>query len=411
MAFGFLIKKCLRAKKLRISCDSVKWQMKKSPKIEHSSKLLEQTRFIRLAQRKRGDEMATHCQIRYGMMIAYDRVLAAGAPILETDLECCPQSEMLLWALEQCGSYSITQGADGLVLRSDAFTGIIPVCDPAKLTTPTPDAPIAPLGDAFRAALKVSGSLVKESASTLLQSCAQIDAGTCIATDGFVILQAWHGFDMPSGLLVPKAFIDALVKTRKQIVSFGYTPSETFTVHFSDQSWLRTHLYRDKIPSMAAKLKESEHTFELPKEFFKEVVKVAKWSEDGRVYFYEDVIRSHKTVTVGCHQSFHMPEFRQGISYYAGALGRIASFATHFDDSHEGLTMFYGTGLRGAIVHDSINTPKVVKCRHCGAEEKGGICQNYGCEGGYKHAHQGGCFECNYSGWINGQICDCEIPF
>jgi hypothetical protein len=332
--------------------------MKKSrkPKVEHSSKLLEQTQFIRLAQRKRGDEMATHCRIKYGMMIAFERVLAAGAPIIETDLDCCPQSELLLLALEQCGSYSITQGADGLTLRSDAFVGIIPVCDPAKLATATPDPPLAPLGDAFRAALKVSGSLVKESAATLLQSCVQLDAGACISTDGYVILQAWHGFDMPPGLLVPKVFVDAVIKTRKEIASFGYTPGETFTVHFKDQSWLRTALYKEKIVDIAAKLRESSSTFELPKDFFAKVTEIAKWSEDGRVYIDNASINSHHPSkrNTGSTLSYPMPQLRQGISYSIAALKQITKYAQQIDDSHDRLTMFYGVGLRGAILHELI---------------------------------------------------------
>lgn len=360
-------------------------------KSKPNNRLLEQVRFIKLAQRKKGDELSTHCVVRYGRIVAFNRTIAAGGPIIEDDLDCCPQTETLALALERCGEqYQLVQTPESLLLRSGEFQAYIPLCDPGKLAVAVPDAPVAPLGDAFRHALGVAGSLVKESAVTLLESAVQTDFGTCIATNGYVILQTWHGFDMPK-LLLPRAFVDALVKTKKRIVSFGFGES-TFTVHFEDESWLRTNRYKEAIPDIASKLVESTNAYPIPDNFFAEASLVARWSEDGRLYVFDNCIRSHKDKSnIGAYQSVPIAGLLQGVSYSIAALRLIDKHARSFDDSHDNLTMFYGEDLRGAIAHDLIN-----KSKPSIAERR------------YETA---ACSLCSNTGMFNGQICDCQIPF
>ena len=356
----------------------------RKPKAEvFTNHLLEQIKFVSHAQRSKGDDMSTHSMIRYGNIVAFDRTLAAGASIVEDDLDCCPQTDRLRLALEHCGAeYQIVQHADSLFVRSGEFQAYVPLCDPAKLTVAVPDPAIAPLGNALKAALAITGSLVKDSAPTLLQSCIQLNSGSCISTNGYVILQAWHGCDMPPGLLVPRSFADAVVKIRKNIVSFGFS-KETLTIHYEDRSWLQTTLYQEKIPDMLSKLIESPRVFDFPVEFFNQVAEISRWSEDGRVYVDNEMISSHHPSKrqVGGSLEFAMPQLRQGVSYSIAALKLITKYAKTFDDSNRGMTMFYGDGLRGAIAHEPIAVePAVPKCRRCGCEMKDGICQNYGCE-------------------------------
>jgi hypothetical protein len=326
--------------------------------------LLQAVKFISHAQKGKGDEMATHCMIRYGQIIAFDRTLAAGTSVVEQDLDCCPQTDRLLMALERCGEeHVIVQQDQTLTVRSGEFVGHVPLADPSKLPVAVPDPQQAPLGDAFRAALKVCGSLVKDSAPTVLQSCIQLNPYSCVSTNGNVILEAWHGFDFPpGGLLIPKAFADAVLKIRKTISGFGFSSlsmpgAATFTVHFSDGSWLRTNRYKDKIPDMLARLVPCSESTPFPAEFFRQVADIAKWSEDGRVYLDDSRISSHPqgAAKVGSELSFPMPEMRQGMSYSISSIKAIAPFATSYNDSaSEHSTMFFGHSLRGAIAHESL---------------------------------------------------------
>lgn len=324
--------------------------------------LLEAVKFVAHAQQGKGDEAATHSIIRYGTIIASDRTLAAGARIVEDDLDCCPQTERLMLALKRCGEeHSIVQQPDSLFVRSGEFSAYVPLCDPGKLTVAIPDPACAPLGDEFRAALKATSVLVKENAATVLQSCIQLGAYSACSTNGTVILEAWHPYDMPPGLLIPKRFADAVVKIRKAIKSFGFS-ADTLTIHFEDASWIRTNLYKEKIPDMLSKLVRIENpATPFPVGFFGQVAEIAKWSEDGRVYVSDSTISSHPPTAerTGSVLSFPIADMAENASYPIASLKLISKLATHFDDRvAEKVTMFFGPRLRGAIAREPIVSTK-----------------------------------------------------
>lgn len=325
--------------------------------------LLDAVKFISHAQRSKGNERATHSLVRYGHIVANDGLLAAGSPIAEDDLNCCPQTDRLRLALERCGTeHQIVQSDDSLFLHSGEFSAYIPLCDAAKLAVAVPDPALGPLGEAFRTALRVVGSLVRDSAPTLLQSCLQLDTSSCIATNGFVILQYWHGFDMPPGLLVPKQFVDAVCRIKKPISAFGFS-QETFTIHFEGDCWLRTNLFRERIPNMEAKLSDEVKRTPWPDGFFEQAALVAKFSEDGDLYLNDSLIRSHKTGNLGCYQSYPMKDIPSCVIYQASTLAAIAKYATHFNCCSESFTMIYGENLRGAIAHRFMR-PSVTEYGH-----------------------------------------------
>src|ERR1019366_5278854 len=319
--------------------------------------LLAAVKFVSNAQRKAGITIDTHAIARYGYLVAFDGVLAAGCPIVETDLNCCPHIEKLKLALEQVGTeYQITQNEDSLFLRSGEFSAYIPLAEPSQLTVAVPDAPVAALNEAFRVAVQVCGSLVKDSAQTLMQSCIQLDNGFAISTSGSVIFQYWHGCSMPPALLIPKRFADALNKIKKPLASFGFS-KKTFTVHFDDNSWLRTNLYQEKILSIESKLEKSDETIQFPPEFFEQASLVAKWSENGDVYLKDGLIHSHNPnthPTCASYRSCEMELLPNNLIYNAAAIAAICKYAYSYDSSFGNLTMFYGDNLRGAIAHKQL---------------------------------------------------------
>ena len=325
--------------------------------------LLEAVKFVSHTQSGKGDEATTHAAIRYGTILASDRTLAAGCPIAEDDLDCCPQTERLRLALERCGpEHSIVQQEQAVFIRSGEFSGYVPLCNPALVPIPVPDANCAPLGDTFRAALKVCASLVKESAPTVLQSAIQLNPTSCVSTNGNVILEAWHGFDMPPGLLIPVGFAKAICAIRKPLVGFGFS-DQTMTVHFDDRSWLRAALYTEKVPEIASKIRPVTKMYPMPKEFFQYVDSLSKWSEDGRVYLNDFRISSHPPdkQSTGSELSYESVEFLQETSYSIADLKLISKYATGFEDrEHENVTMFFGDRLRGAIAHRRTEKPKMI---------------------------------------------------
>lgn len=337
-------------------------------------------------------------------------MVSAGAPVQETVLNCCPHTERLRLALEQAGeTFSLTERADSLQVRSDTFFGPVPLCNPVLLRLEAPDAKAGDLSNEFRAALQVVRSLVRESAKTVLHGCVQLNNGSVCATDGIVILERWHGCGMPGPMRVPKAFVDAVCKSKLKIEAFGFT-DKSFTVWFADGFWIKTQLFSEEIPDMLAKLEYEAKPQPFPEGFWKKVETVSKWSDSGKVYVVDGCLRS--AMPDGDKMPGMVkdaPELKQNVAYEIAALKILAKHAQRFDDSSApNALLFFGKQLRGAVFQEWLGEC----CPLCRYEVINGICQNFCCKlrehAALAKAHRYRLCSCG-SG-IRSVDCDC-IPF
>ncbi len=387
----------------------------KAPKqVAPVNQLLEAIKFIALAQRSKGEPMLTHCSIAYGGITAFDRTIAAGTLIREDDLLCFPETDKLLLALLRCGTdYKLVQLEKQLFVASTDFEAYVPLTTSDQLVTAVPDPMIAPLTDKFREALHTVGKLIKDNGATLLQSAVQLNNGTVIATNGQVIIEASHGSEFPPNkMLVPKRFVDALNKTKKKIIGFGFSP-KTFTVHFECRSWLRTNLYEGamEFDLVAALNKDAFYKKPVPESFFGAVEEVSKWSEDQKVYIFEAKISSHpkNKQNVGSARTFSLHGFVRNRAYSVLALKAISKFAKSMDDeSVPKMTLFFDNNVRGAIMHDDVvepvapNPPMPDGWTYCG-----------GCSERSYNTEYGACCNPNCQRYNVKQDCylDDDIPF
>jgi hypothetical protein len=341
---------------------------RKTKAVKTVNPLLEVVQFIQLAQRSKGDVMMTHCCMRYGTITAFDRTIAAGVIIKEDDLSCFPDTALLLMALSRCGEqYRIVQQTDQLFIQSGDFSAYIPLTPGEGILTAVPDPAIAPCGEEFKAALKSVGILVKDAGATLLQMAIQLNPAVVVATNGQVIIAEQHGYDMPPfGMLVPKRFADVLNKTKKKIVSFGFS-ADTFTIHFEDRSWLRTNLYKDKFKEdLLGNLNTPSLSKQpIPQYFFDAAAEVANWSEDGKVYCFDGRISSHPPhkQNTGCARTFAMSGF-DNRAYSAAALKLVAKKAVAFDNQTvKNVTLLFGERWKGAVRHEDLKRQIVEQVR------------------------------------------------
>ena len=65
-----------------------------------------------------------------------------------------------------------------------------------------------------------------------------------------MLMEAWHGLDLPPNVPLPKQFVAALVKQKKNLTGFGFSRSSA-TFYFEDGCWLRTQLYSDEWPDVS----------------------------------------------------------------------------------------------------------------------------------------------------------------
>jgi hypothetical protein len=331
----------------------------KHKKQEERSQLVQVLQFLDLTW-KAGEDQAMYCMMGEHSARSFNSVIAAGTSI-EEDLQACPQTALMLAAILRCpDGYVITQlSPEKLHVRSvepdgrSDFEAYIPCIAPASLSWPIPDAPVAAIDDRLIEALQKVAPLLSATGETLVEQSIQLNAGSCMATNRSVILEAWHGFDLPSGLLLPKAIIVAIRKTKKKLSAFGYSPV-TATFYFEDSTWLRTQLFQGKWPEIKKHLDAQTCTRPVPPELFKAAKKVSPFSGNGSVYVKGDLISSHPFNVKEEGSSLKLPigsEHRER-SYDAKNLSLIAKHVTQWDETmRDDGTYFTGENIRGLIHH------------------------------------------------------------
>jgi len=324
-------------------------------KIKPSSHpLLDALRFVSLAQHDEGPLISTHCIIEYESITAFDGILAIGARIQE-DLIACPNTKKFVLALERAGiEYQIVQVSPRrLLVRSEEFHAYVVCADRAALPSLIPDAPVTVVDDRLLIALAKVAPLASAKGQTVVVASIQLSAGSVIATNREVILEAWHGIELPT-VLLPRVVVDALTKSKKSLASFGFSET-TATFYFTDQSWIRTQLYVERWPNVKALLDVPVNPRPVPPELFNAAAKVAPFSENGDVYFHDGFVSSHPIFAEsnsGSELKLSIEGYHASRSYRTANLALIAKHVITWDEtSSDDATLFFGDNIRGAIKH------------------------------------------------------------
>lgn len=244
--------------------------------------LLQALKFISVAQKEK-DVIApyqNHCILTNGFVSASNSILSAGCKVQE-DLECRPQTRVLINALSNCGdTLSITQLENArLSIKSGKFSTIVP-CHAQELPKVKPDPQIALISDVLKTALSQVSHLAKDEAKTVLESAILLQAGTVIATTGFVILESWHGVDLPTCVL-PKVFVNAVCDCDTKLRGFGYS-SNSVTFWFEDDSWIKSQIYAERYPDVSKVLNANCEFKPLTEGFYDAIRMVEDFAEGGK---------------------------------------------------------------------------------------------------------------------------------
>lgn len=234
----------------------------------------------------------------------------------------------------------LTFGDEFVTIKSTDF-----VAELANLTISldgdrvNPDALIAPLTNEFREALTKVARLVSDSGDELLISCIAVTGTTVVATKRHTLIEAWHGNDMPYGMLfLPKAFALALGKVKADITGFGFSPS-TFTVHFANGAFLQTNTYQN---AWAIEGQPADYAFTIAQRMLTD--------GDGAMINPEGLVDNMKTIMAVTGADIHV------------SLGRMQSVDGAVDLTIPGqYETFVIAGDRYVAIADLITTLKLVK--------------------------------------------------
>jgi hypothetical protein len=321
-------------------------------KTETKSSLLQALEFCSCVSEKLGTPYETHIGLKNNWAIAFNGIIAAGAPI-ENDLYCHPHTLLMVEALSKCDEgYSFTQLDNGrLSIKSGKFKAIVPCLDPNLMQDAQPDPMIVPITNRFKEAIEAVGVLASENAQHVLTASILMNGQSVISTNRLMLFEYWHGLDLPPNIPLPKQFVLALVKQKKNLIGFGFSNSSA-TFHFEDGYWLRTQLYSDTWPDVSRILNIEANLWAIDPQFFKALEAIAPFSETGNVYSDTNLLMSHPENTGASHECNGIPK---GFIYPIKQLTMMKGYVKTIDFMAQGLSgasymlKFEGDAMRGII--------------------------------------------------------------
>lgn len=328
--------------------------------IDNKSKLIEALRFAAFVTTGTDTEDFAYVRIKDKLLTAADNVICMGGPVDE-DLEICLHGSKLKAALEQCGPvFKITEvDRSGISVRSDKFRAVVPAMEIELMSPYLPDAPVAKIDDRIKNAFELCNPIVPGKGDRPFSNSASLNAGSCIATNGALMVEYWHGIDLPSGLNIPKRCLTAVTKQKKPLAAFGFS-NYSATFYFDDGSFIKTKLEDVNYPN-TDRLFDGFNgmPFEpMPPEFFKGIDAVDAFAVDGTIYIHDGYVATHNSLDIGA--SYRVDGIR-GFHCYGGKYWQMVKDhvrTVHFSKGTVGAApvaaMFYGENIRGIIAGKNI---------------------------------------------------------
>lgn len=317
------------------------------------SGLLAALEFVSCVSDRVGAPYETHVGLRNKWAVAFNGIVAAGAPIPD-DIYCYAHTITLVEALSKCAEgYSLTQlDQSRLSIKSGRFKAIVPCLDPVLIQMAEPDPQIVGITNKFKEAVDAVGVLASENAQHVLTASVLMNGGSVISTNRVMLLEYWHGLDLPSNIPLPKEFVKALTKQKKNLTGFGFSRSSA-TFYFEDGCWLRTQLYADEWPDVSRILNREANLWSIDPAFYQALDAVASFSEDGNVYSRLNLLCSHADEGVGA--TFECSGIPAGFVYPIKQLMILKPYVKTIDYMANGVhdssycLVFAGDVCRGVI--------------------------------------------------------------
>lgn len=321
-------------------------------KAETKSSLLTALEFCSVVSEKLGAPHETHIGLRNNWAIAFNGIIAAGSPISE-DITCHPHTMLLIEALSKCNeNFSLTQLDNGrLSIKSGKFKAVVPCLDPALMQEAIPDPQIVGITNKFKEAVEAVGVLASENAQHVLTASVLMNGASVISTNRVMLLEYWHGLDLPPNIPLPKQFVAALVKQKKNLIGFGFSNCSA-TFWFEDGCWLRTQLYNDEWPDVSKILNRDANLWTIDANFFKALDAIEPFSEDGNCYSELNLLKSHQGEQGASYEVSGLPK---GFVYPIKQLKIIKPWVKKIDYMSSGISdstyclVFQGDVCRGTI--------------------------------------------------------------
>lgn len=324
-----------------------------------ASQLLEALEFVGVGTND-NEDYQNFVRLSGNMAIASNGQVSAGHPIAE-ELTLCPRLDRLKSALTKCGKSLVISETPSyqLSVKGDKLRALVPCMQAADLPPVAPDAPIAVIGDGLKEAFRVCGTLASEAGKRVIEASLLLEANTCTGTDGYRIMQYWHGINLPPGMVIPKVFAAGIAKQTKPITGFGFSWSNepgkisSVTIWFEGGAWIKTQCYQDSWPDISGLLNVASYPVDCPKELFEGIDAVSSFNDDSFVTFGDGKVMSHDNDAIGA--IYEVAGLQAGKKFNGKLIKALAPFVKTIDlTTYPDKAYFFGgepaNPIRGCII-------------------------------------------------------------
>ena len=302
--------------------------------------------FVSEIAKDKGTPQQTNCVINNGYLVQSNGMTSMGYPVGDLP-NVNPHTLNTLAALRLCNAEtSMTVMESKLVVRSGKFSAQIE-CLP-DMPTIQPGRAVVPLGPEFTEALEQVSPFSVEDAKKVVLASILTKGGCLCSSDSIVIIQAYHGCNLPE-MVLPKSFVTAILNTGKPITQFGYS-GNTCTIWFADNSWIKAQLYAEQWPDIDVILNKKFKAEPPPEDFYKALAAIQPFSKSGNVYFEDGCLRSHRSKDEGAE--YNCAGIMKGPCFNIKELKRISKLIYTVDFYSHNCMYFYSEDnkTRGALM-------------------------------------------------------------
>lgn len=293
----------------------------------------------------------THFRIEGETVRGYNGTIALCTPI-PFDFDCTPKATPLIKAIQNCNEtvqLNMTK-AGRLSIKSGDFKAFIECVEGDETPHVLPEGEEFELdGEALLAAMEKVAPFVSNDASRPWSTGVLLHNQSAFATNNVCLVECWVRSQFPFTCNIPLAAVTEMLRI-KEPPTHAQANKTSMTFHYSGGRWLRTGLYQIDWPDVFKILDRDSDAVELPEGFFEALDGLKPFTNDlGAVYFEPGVITTSLTEGDGASYAINVPA--PSSCYNIEMLKLLQGTADTVDfTTYPGPCMFFGEGIRGAII-------------------------------------------------------------
>lgn len=343
--------------------------------INPASNLLNALKFISVTGTKTGNKTNKFCSISHNLAVMSNDTMTVGHPI-EEDLSASPDVFKLIEALGKVKSeFAITQlGPDSIAVSSNTYRAVVECDDdPGNDYESNPDDPCAIASNEIKAALLLASSAVetklKKGDHHLFKAHVLLKANIAVGSNGKLLIEYWHGVDLPDGIMIPENVATAVGKCKYNLTDLGFRFENgiptSITFHFGNKAFIKTKLIKINMPDYEKlfDVKNLELN-EIPDNFFPAIKTVKSFSKENAIIFKKDTVGAYdlttNTITSSCEIDLNVHDEMVFDSKL------ILPFEKHFNKMFfipkNSMLLFFGQKTRGAVIGFDVKQDEQEEC-------------------------------------------------